>query len=585
MADIFISYSRKDSAHALALAERLRTFGMNVWIDQHGLEVASQWSTEIVKAVEHCEAFLLLLSNESLLSKNVVRELSIASESDRKILPIELEDITLPSEFKYQLAGIQRAKLSDFEGILRSLTKLGLSVSESALAVSAEARNLQKQDTRKSLMVLPFEDLSPGKDNDWFADGLAGELIDALGHIKSLRLVDRKTTMDFKGFRGKTLEIAEELNVRYFIEGTVRKFGDQIKISVSLLDVKEGDYLWQESHKGVFSDIFEIQEAVADKVVAGLKLHLTQDEKQKVVLRGTDSAEAFELNLQATSFLNMGTRQGHLHAIRLYEEAIAIDPNYAVAYLGIANNSMLLYRSYERDASLLVRAEQTIAEAMRLLPNFAGAYSMLGILHAHRHQEEEAIAAAKMAVELEPGNPWGYFHLGFVYNELGRSAESAEAYEATLRIKPDELISNFNLALQYHMLGDLERRMIASTRALTYFEKYVQRHPDDQSKRTFYSILLFFAGRLNDCKRETEAIVALPGLDGFTCYNCGCTFIFLNDLPRALELLEKAVDLGFASRKLFLHDPDLAPLRSLEGWNRILTKLDAAEQKESIDRS
>lgn len=327
-------------------------------------------------------------------------------------------------------------------------------------------------------------------------------------------------------------------------------------------------------------NIFEIQEAVADKVVAGLKLHLTKDEKDKVVGRGTESAEAFELNLQATSFLNMGTRQGHLHAIRLYEEAIEIDPNYAAAYLGIANNSMLLYRSYVREASRLVRAEQTIAEAMRLRPNFAGAYSMLGILHAHRHQEEEAIIAAKKAVELEPANPWGYFHLGFVYNELGRSRESADAYEATLRLNPEELISHFNLALQYHMLGEFGQRRVAARRALPYYEKYVRRHPDDQGKRTFYSILLFFAGQLDECKRETEAIVALPGLDGFTCYNCGCTFIFLNELPRALELLEKAVDLGFAGKKLFLHDPDLAPLRTLPGWDRILTKVEAAEQKE-----
>lgn len=254
MPDIFISYSRKDSAHALELAERLRTLGINVWIDQRGLEAAALWSTEIVNAVERCEAFILLLSNDSLSSKNVVRELSIASESDRRILPVEIEDITLPSEFKYQLAGIQRTQLSDFEGIVRSLTKMGVVQSDNVIGTLEMAENRPKPDTRKSLMVLPFEDLSPGKDNDWFADGLAGELIDALGHIKSLRLVDRKTTMDFKGYRGKTLEIAEELNVRFFIEGTVRKFGDQIKISVSLLDVKEGDYLWQESHKGVFAE-------------------------------------------------------------------------------------------------------------------------------------------------------------------------------------------------------------------------------------------------------------------------------------------------------------------------------------------
>ena len=575
MPDVFISYSRKDSAHALALAERLRSEGMSVWIDQHGLEAAAQWSKEIVEAVESCSAFLLLLSKDSLLSKNVVRELSIASESERKIIPIEIEHIQLPSEFKYQLAGIQRAALSDFEGILRSLNKFGISSGSQLQAASLPAKQI---DLRKSLMVLPFEDLSPGKDNDWFADGLAGELIDALTHIKALRLIDRKTTMDFKGFAGKTMDIADELNVRYFIEGSVRKFGDQIKISVSLLDVREGEYLWQESHKGVFADIFEIQEAVADKVVAGLKLHLTKDEKQKVTGRLTESAEAYELNLQASSYLNLNTRQGHLHAIRLYEEAIAVDPKYVVAYVGIANNLMLLYRSYSREESLLKRAEEMIEKAMQLQPNFGHIYSMLGILLVYRQKPEEAIAAGKKGVELTPENSWSYFHLGFIFNELGRPQESAEAYEATLRVRPEELTSHFNLALQYHSMHDLERRKAAAIRALPYYERYVQRHPDDQGKRTFYSILLFFAGENERCIKETEAIIALPGLDGFTCYNCACTLVFLGETKRVFELLEQAISLGYANKKLFLNDPDIAHLREMSEWERIKEALDRHEK-------
>src|SRR5205823_4916484 len=151
----------------------------------------------------------------------------------------------------------------------------------------------------KSLIVLPFEDLSPtGEVNAWFADGLAGEMIDALGHIKSLRILDRKTSLGLRGVKLRTVEIAREFNTRYFIEGSVRKFGEQIKISVALLDIESGDYLWQESHRGEFKDIFEIQESVANQVVLGLKLHLTAQEKTLVVERGTESAEAYELYIR-----------------------------------------------------------------------------------------------------------------------------------------------------------------------------------------------------------------------------------------------------------------------------------------------
>jgi adenylate cyclase len=312
---------------------------------------------------------------------------------------------------------------------------------------------------------------------------------------------------------------------------------------------------------------------VAGKVVAGLKLHLSPDEKEKISDRGTENTDAFELNLQAASYLNLNTRQGHLHAIRLYEQALALDPRYVAAYTGLANSSMELYRNYSREESLLAIAENAIEEALRLKPDFANAHSIKGHLLMHLNKPEEAISEAKKAILLAPGNSWGHFHLGFIYMETGHPREAAEAFEETLRIKPDDLTSHYNLALQYHILNNIERRLTASLNAIVYYEKHVRRHPDDQGKRTFYSILLFFAGMHDESKREMEAILALPGLDGSTCYNIACTYLFMLDNSRALELFEKAVDLGYARKDVFLNDPDLEPLRGTEAWKRIMGKL------------
>ena len=201
MPDIFISYSRKDSQQALTLAEKLRMAGMDVWIDQHGLELASSWSRDIVDAIEQCKAFVLLLSETALASKNVVKELSLASESGRSIIPIELQHVRLTSEFKYALAGIQRAPISDLDAIFRSLEKLGLNpqVTANTKAPRPAGRGVGAE-TRKTLLVLPFVDLSQSKDNEWFADGLTEELIDTLSNIKSLRIIDRRTAMGFRNF-------------------------------------------------------------------------------------------------------------------------------------------------------------------------------------------------------------------------------------------------------------------------------------------------------------------------------------------------------------------------------------------------
>ncbi|MFI5264188.1 MAG: toll/interleukin-1 receptor domain-containing protein [Candidatus Kapaibacterium sp.] len=118
MADIFISYSRKDSEHALSLAEKLRAEGIEVWIDQRGIHGAEQWATEIVEGIRGCRTFLLLLSDHSVESENVLKELSLAGERNKRILPVDIHPMEIPAAFAYTLAGLQRVALSDFDGIL-----------------------------------------------------------------------------------------------------------------------------------------------------------------------------------------------------------------------------------------------------------------------------------------------------------------------------------------------------------------------------------------------------------------------------------------------------------------------------------
>jgi len=198
MADIFISYSSKDRERAEQLIELLASAGLSVWIDKSGIAFATSWSAEIVDAIEECKALLVLLSPSSIESENVVKEVSLAAEKKKKILPLELEPVTLPRELQYHLAGIQRAPMTNIDSIIRALGKLGLE------ATQAPTLKLVKEtDSRKSLMILPFEDLSPTADNGWFADGLSSELISALSNVKSLRVADPKATKEFKNYKGQ----------------------------------------------------------------------------------------------------------------------------------------------------------------------------------------------------------------------------------------------------------------------------------------------------------------------------------------------------------------------------------------------
>jgi TolB-like protein len=243
LADIFISYSSKDREQALQLIELLSSAGLSVWIDQSGIDIATSWSKEIVQAITGCKAFVVLLSPNSILSENVVKEVSLAAERKKKILPLDLEPVSLPDELAYHLAGIQRAPMTNIDAIIRALGKLGFE------ATQAPTLKLVKEtDSRKSLMILPFEDLSPTADNGWFADGLAAELISALSHVKSLRVSDQQATKDYKRYQGTLPNYAKEMSIRYFIQGSVRKFGDQIKITSSILDIETVDEGHNERH-------------------------------------------------------------------------------------------------------------------------------------------------------------------------------------------------------------------------------------------------------------------------------------------------------------------------------------------------
>ena len=293
MADIFISYSSKDKEKADQLSELLASAGLSVWIDQSALDVATSWSAEIVDAINSCSAFIVLLSPNSIESHNVIKEVSLASEKRKKILPLDLEPITLPRELEYQLAGIHRTSMSNIDSIIRALGKLGLE------ATQAPTLKLVKEtDARKSLMILPFEDLSPTADNQWFTDGIVSELIQSLSNVKALRLMDAQTTKEFKNYRGHLTAYAKEMGVRYFVQGDVRKFGDNIKINSRLLDIESGDHLWQDSLKGTMDDIFDIQETVAKKVVEGLHIILTTEEEKQVEKKLTENTDAYELYLK-----------------------------------------------------------------------------------------------------------------------------------------------------------------------------------------------------------------------------------------------------------------------------------------------
>jgi adenylate cyclase len=547
MADIFISYSSKDREKAEQLTELLSSAGLSVWIDRQGIGAATSWSGEISKAIEECKALVLLLSPTSIESDNVRKEVSLAAERQKKILPLDLEPVTLPHDLAYHLAGIQRTSMTNIDSIIRALGKLGLE------ATQAPTLKLVKEtDSRKSLMILPFEDLSPTADNGWFADGIVSELINVLSNIKALRVTDAATTKEYKSFKGHLTTYAHEMQIRYFVQGDVRKFGDQIKVSARLLDIDTGDHLWQDSIKATMADIFDVQEAVANKVVDGLKLHLTSEEKKKLAGRGTENSEAYELYLKAHEYYQRQTKEGFQISAKLNAEAIALDPGYAEAYSSKAGALAMLYRSYDRNHDLLLEAEALSKEALRLKPGLFDAFNPLSQIYMHQGKHAEAEEIAKEYIRKAPENYSSHFALGFFYNDTGQYLKAIAPYEEASRLKPDDRVALLSLVVACYNHTKTtydksyeEKRITYARIALPHFERHLKLHPDDQNARQQYADMLFFSGSIEDARMVAQELK--EARDANILFNTACLFADIGDKQEALATFRKAIEAGFSS--------------------------------------
>lgn len=571
MPDIFISYSRKDKEKADQLSEILASAGLTVWIDREGIDVATSWSGEIVDAIDQCKVFTVLLSPSSVESRNVIREVALAFEKNKKILPLDLEPVELTRDLQYHLAGIQRAPMTNIDAIIRSLGKLGLASANAPLP----PKIVKGSDPRKSLMILPFEDLSPTGDNQWFTDGMASELISVLAKIKSLRVIDWNTSKLFRERKVKTLDLARELEVRYFIEGQVRKFGDQLKISVTLLDIETGDHLWQNSLTGTMLQVFEIQEEVAKRVASGLELHLTQAEETELSERSTKDPEAYELLLRANSYYRKSTQEALKVAIELLSHALEIDPNYAMAMSSKAMSLGVLYRNYEKDPRYLEEAEALLNRALALHPNAVRTRSLLSLIYSLEGREQEAEQVVVSCVAAAPDSAPIHFDAGFFYADHQRPDRAAHYYERAIALDPDHYTTYLNLLNCYKLLEDTKKLKEYAGRLLPLLEKRIRLMPDDIRLQIQHADTLRLANGNDAVTPVIEPLLDRKDLDAICYYDIAALLAVMGDRDRALSILSLSLERGFGNPEHLKHDPDLRSLRDLPEFQVMLSSLDS----------
>ena len=284
-------------------------------------------------------------------------------------------------------------------------------------------------DEDKTIAVLPFENISPDKETDYFADGLAEELIINLSRIKDVNVIARTNSMRYKGSNKDISTIGRELGVRYILTGSVRKFKDDLRISVQMIEVNKGMQLWGETYKGKLADIFDIQETVSREIVEAMMLKLTPVEKVELTKRPTLNAEAFDCYLRGRNFLLNRTRNNLDFAILLFEKAVELDSRFAGAYAGLGEAYATIYRDFDRKEIWLDKAMDVSLKALMYDSKLSEAYASLGLAYFGKDKLDEALATTKKAIELDTNNDTAYWILSRIYHSADKDLEAVEALE------------------------------------------------------------------------------------------------------------------------------------------------------------
>ncbi|MDP4221434.1 MAG: TIR domain-containing protein [Bacteroidota bacterium] len=555
MADIFISYSRKDSEHAKMLADRLRSSGASVWMDTASLAAAETWSGEIVRAIKECTALVVLLSPRSVASANVTKEVGLASEKRKIIIPIVIEKCELTDALEYALAGLHHVSLFDEIALLRSFEKLATAGqaplpagsatrSDSTMSVYAAAAQPSAASGLLRIAVLPFEDQSPAHDHEWFSDGLTDELISTLNKLDKLVVLDRNSSKIYKDAKLTTKQIAAELQVRYIITGAVRKAGERIRIQASLIEAESGAMIWDEKFNGTMEDIFEIQEKTARDIVEGLKITLTPEEKTLLDEKMTDSPEVYELLLQAARKVNV--EKEYWDGLALTEQALAIDPDCIQALYVKSINLSNLYRvDNNRDPGILERERMTVKQLSALGPETYYCLAARANYYLNIGESDLAVEMAERAMRAMPKRARAHSVLGFIYSRAGKQHQAAAAFRKALELDPNSGSDHVRLLTALYSGGaSLEELRAAYPAAKQYLEERVEEFPNNIAIRMEYLNASVQAQMADDGVATAEYVLSHHDVTPDQEYCCAEPFLQAGDIERGHALLRSAISRG-----------------------------------------
>ena len=425
----------------------------------------------------------------------------------------------------------------------------------------------------KSIAVLPFVNMTADPENEYFTDGIAEEIINALTKIQALRVASRTSAFAFKGKNLDIRKVGEQLRVGTVLEGSVRKAGKRVRVTAQLVDISDGYQLWSQRYDRQLDDVFAIQDEIAENIVKALRVVLSDEERRAIEKAPTENVEAYDYYLRGRQFFHQFRRTGIQFARRMFERAIEVDPNYALAYAGVADCCAFLYMYWDGSNANLEGAESASRKALELDPELAEAHASRGFHLSLSRRYDEARREFETAIQLNPKLYEAHYLYARACFQEGRLEDAVRHYEEAARVRPEDYQALLLMQGPLHALGRDEDAKEALRRGLEVAEKHVELNPDDARALYMSANALIQLDQRDRALEWGQRAYAIDPSDSAVLYNVACLYALGGLTDEALDCLDRAVENGWGHREWIDNDTDLDSLRNHPRFKALRQKL------------
>lgn len=423
-----------------------------------------------------------------------------------------------------------------------------------------------------TVAVIPFANVSNDPEQEYFSDGITEDIITDLSKVSGLSVISRNTVFTLKGKALNLEETAKNLGVSYLVDGSVRKAGNRVRITVQLVEGVTDQPIWAERYDRDLTDIFAVQDEITHAVVDQLKVTLLPEERMAIEQEQTGSTEAYNAYLRGAEFLRNRTKSSLLSARQLFSQAVEFDPEYARAYAGMANCATWLKTHHGADISIAEILSIT-DKALAIDPDLADAHAARGAAMWIDDRRNEAIAAFEQALSIDPGSYEALFYAARFFETIGNFENAAVHYTRATEVRPDDYQAPLRLSEALFSLQRPETAKQYTQIGIKRAQEALKLHPENSRPAQLGAAALARIDEKAKAKAWLSRAMEIDPDDNHMRYNAACTFAQLGEIDLAFEMLDKWIEKAATNLLLwFQKDPDLDPIRNDPRYQGLLDR-------------